>query len=68
MDKSGEDAAVAEVVSRLVDQHPEIPADQIRADVRAEHARFATATVRDFVPLLLERRLVERYGRRPVNA
>lgn len=68
MDKSGEDAAVAEVVSRLVAQHPEIAADQIREAVLAEHARFTSAAVRDFVPLLVERRLIERYGRRNVNA
>ena len=68
MDNSGEEAAVAQVVSRLAAEHPEIPTDQIRDDVRAEHAAFAPATVRDFVPMLVERRLIERYGRRPVNA
>lgn len=64
MDKSGEDTAVADVATRLVAVHPEIPAEQIHADIRREHATFAHAAVRDFISLLVERRLVERYGRR----
>ena len=63
MDKSGEGTAMADVAARLVAVHPEIPAEQVRADIRREHATFAGAVVRDFVPLL-----VERYGRRAVPA
>lgn len=68
MDKPGEDAAIAEVISRLMNEHPELPAEQIRADVDKERAAFAAAVVRDFVPLLVERRVTELYRRRSVPA
>jgi hypothetical protein len=50
-DESGELDAV---VARLVGKFPDADPGQIRADVQAQLARFDRATVRDFVPVLIE--------------
>jgi hypothetical protein len=41
---------------RLVRKFSHIPKDHIKATVAQAHARFEHSTVRDFIPLLVERR------------
>jgi hypothetical protein len=47
---------IDEVLDRLVRKFSQIPKDQISATVAQAHARFEHSRVRDFVPLLVERR------------
>jgi hypothetical protein len=51
---------VALVSDRLVARHPEAPRDAIETAVHQVYARFAASTVRDFVPLLVERYAADR--------
>ncbi|MFE3289993.1 three-helix bundle dimerization domain-containing protein [Rhodococcus sp. NPDC059234] len=44
------------VIERLARKHPEVPTPTVRAIVAAAHAHFAGRRVRDFVPLLVERK------------
>lgn len=46
---------LAAVSDRLGALFPDTPTDTIEAAVAAEHARFAGRSIRDFVPLLVER-------------
>jgi hypothetical protein len=41
---------------RLTDVYAHLPADQISTVVAQAHARFEHSAVRDFIPLLVERR------------
>lgn len=47
---------VAEVVERLRGRYPTVPADRIVAVVSEAHREFDTARVRDYVPVLVEKR------------
>jgi hypothetical protein len=51
-----EQVALAQLEARLTSVYAEIPADRIAAAVHTAHARFADSPIRDFVPLLVERR------------
>ena len=53
---SSEAALIDEVRERLVRKFSHIPKDQISATVAQAHARFEHSRVRDFIPLLVERR------------
>ncbi len=44
------------VVRRLVQCHPQVSPDAVALVVRRAHERFGHASVREFVPLLVERR------------
>ncbi|MDM7853897.1 three-helix bundle dimerization domain-containing protein [Cellulomonas alba] len=48
------------VVARLSDRFPDADSGQIRAAVAAELAGFDDATVRDFVPVLVESAVSDR--------
>lgn len=50
---------VAEVVERLRGRYPAVPADRIVAVVSEAHREFDSARVRDFVPVLVEKRARE---------
>ena len=52
----GEAALIDEVRQRLVRRYSHVPEDQVSVTVAQAHARFAQSRVRDFIPLLVERR------------
>jgi hypothetical protein len=47
---------IDEVERRLAEKYAALPSDQIAAVVRHAYARFQSSRVRDFIPLLVERR------------
>lgn len=53
---SSEVASIDEVQQRLVRKFSHVPKDQITTAVARAHARFEHSRIRDFVPLLVERR------------
>jgi hypothetical protein len=53
---SSEAASIDEVRERLVRRFSHVPKDQISATAAQAHARFTHSRVRDFIPLLVERR------------
>jgi hypothetical protein len=55
---SSEAALIDEVRERLLRRFSRVPQDEITASVAQAHARFTHSRVRDFVPLLVERRAV----------
>jgi hypothetical protein len=55
---------IADVEHRLISTYEQaIPRDQIATLVRDAHARFEHSPVRDFVPLLVERRACAELGK-----
>jgi hypothetical protein len=52
---SPEEAAIRQVVARLTQQFPELPADDIDRAVNGHYDRFRSSPIRDFVPVLVER-------------
>ncbi|MGV0813096.1 hypothetical protein ABQF34_14135 [Mycolicibacterium boenickei] len=52
-----EDVKMAEVVTRLGAAYPETPADDVAGCVRRAQERFQSSPIREFVPLLVERRV-----------
>ena len=54
---SGEAALIDEVRQRLFRKFGDVPHDRISSAVNQAHDRFAHSKVRDFVPLLVERRV-----------
>jgi hypothetical protein len=55
MDRSEEDRAINEVVERLAQQFPQLPAEEIAGVVSESRPEFAAAPIRDFIPLFVER-------------
>ncbi|MBV9514112.1 MAG: hypothetical protein JO280_08760 [Mycobacteriaceae bacterium] len=53
---SSEAALIDEVQQRLMGRFAHLSADQVSASVALALARFTHSSVRDFVPLLVERR------------
>ncbi|MEZ0448771.1 three-helix bundle dimerization domain-containing protein [Cellulomonas sp. ICMP 17802] len=51
--------AIDEVVDRLAQRFPDIPAVTVREVVEAQLAQFAGSPVRDFVPVLVEHEALE---------
>jgi CRISPR/Cas system-associated exonuclease Cas4 (RecB family) len=54
--KSERDLIVA-VEHRLADRFADLPAERVSAAVDRAQARFAQSTIREFIPLLVERRV-----------
>jgi hypothetical protein len=54
-----ERAQIDAVERRLAEKYAELPYDHVAAVVQHVHARFNQSTVRDYVPLLVERRARE---------
>jgi CRISPR/Cas system-associated exonuclease Cas4 (RecB family) len=48
---------IDDVQNRLADRFAQLPAERVSAAVDQAQARFAQSTIRDFVPLLVERRV-----------
>lgn len=61
---SSEAASIDEVQQRLVRKFSHVPKDQISTTVAHAHARFEHSRVRDFIPLLVERRAGAELARR----
>jgi hypothetical protein len=53
---SSEAALIDEVEQRLGQRFAQLPSDVITHAVARAHARFTQSRVRDFIPLLVERR------------
>jgi hypothetical protein len=51
-----EQAAMAALEQRLSSKFADLPPDRIAAAVQGARARFERSPIRDFVPLLVERR------------
>jgi hypothetical protein len=54
-----ERAQIDAVQRRLTQKYTELPHDHVAAVVQQVHARFNQSTVRDYIPLLVERRARE---------
>jgi len=52
-----EQAAIAKLEERLTSTYADLPPDRIAAAVQGARARFEQSPIRDFVPLLVERRV-----------
>jgi hypothetical protein len=48
-------SAIKQLVDRLRDVYPHVPADTVVTVVHQNHAKFDGRPVRDFVPLFVER-------------
>ena len=57
MADSSERAAIAQLKDRLTSTYTEIPPERVSTAVQVAHARFEQSRIRDFVPLLVERRV-----------
>jgi hypothetical protein len=55
MPEISEDVMIAEVERRLAGKYPQFPPGEISMIVQSAHDKFAQSTIRDFVPLLVER-------------
>jgi hypothetical protein len=51
-----EETLLADTERRLVDEFPRVAPAAVNTLIRKEHARFETSQIRDFVPLLVEKR------------
>ncbi|MGB8406511.1 MAG: hypothetical protein WCE30_20850 [Mycobacterium sp.] len=53
----GEDQQMAEVMTRLVTRYPSRDPSDIAYSVQRARERFSSSPIRDFLPLLVERRV-----------
>lgn len=51
-----EQTIIDQLIERLMRKYPGVPPDTVAAVVRDVHARFDGRPLRDYVPLLVERR------------
>ena len=56
MAEISEHLLIAEVQRRLTDKYANIATDQISTTIQRAYAQFEQSRIRDFVPLLVERR------------
>lgn len=56
MPEISESLLIAEVEKRLSSTYVDLPRDRVSSAVQSARARFDTSPIRDFVPLLVERR------------
>ena len=56
MAKVSEMDQLGEVERRMVAKYPDLPQAQVSQVIAQAHNRFADSRIRDFVPLLVERR------------
>lgn len=54
-----ERALIHDIERRLADKYAALPVDHVAAVVQRVYARFDSSRVRDFIPLLVERRADE---------
>jgi CRISPR/Cas system-associated exonuclease Cas4 (RecB family) len=55
--KKSEQELVSEVESRLVSKFTQLPRERVAAAVEDARSRFEHSVIRDFIPLLIERRV-----------
>ena len=60
--------ALDEVLRRLTDRFPEVPAEVVSGIVQAERQRLDGRPIREFMPLLVERAAAEQPRRRTVHS
>ncbi|MBO0681009.1 hypothetical protein JRC04_26380 [Mycolicibacterium sp. S2-37] len=63
MRNRSESELIGEVEQRLADRFAHLPQTRVSAAVDQAHARFAGSVIRDFVPLLVERRVTAELSR-----
>jgi hypothetical protein len=56
MAEISEDLLIAEVERRLTNKYAHIPIEQVSTAIQRVYAKFEQSPIRDFVPLLVERR------------
>ena len=56
MGEINEDVMIAHIERRLATKYPHLPADQVVGAVQEARARLEHSPIRDFIPLLVERR------------
>jgi hypothetical protein len=71
-DRAGaEQDAIRQVAARLAQQFPELPAAEVEQAVYGKYETFGDSSVRDFVPVLVERasrqRLSEQRARQGIQ-
>jgi hypothetical protein len=54
--KISETLLIDQVVQRLATRYADLPPEQVAGAVQSAHARFEQCPIREFVPLLVERR------------
>ena len=59
--------ALDEVLRRLTDRFPEVPAEVVSGIVQAERQRLDGRPIREFMPLLVDRAAAEQLRRRTVD-
>ncbi|WP_448620674.1 three-helix bundle dimerization domain-containing protein [Geodermatophilus sp. URMC 65] len=59
--------ALEEVLRRLTDRFPEVPAEVVSGIVWAERQRLDGRPIREFMPLLVERASADQLRRRTVD-
>ncbi|MDP7721723.1 three-helix bundle dimerization domain-containing protein [Mycobacterium sp. TY814] len=52
-----EQSRIAEIERRLKEQFPAVSFEVLDAAVREHHSRFQASPIRDFIPLLVEKRV-----------
>ncbi|PZU40946.1 MAG: hypothetical protein DI573_02820 [Microbacterium sp.] len=67
LDPESEYEALMHVVDRLQARYPHLTSDDLRAMTVEAFESFDSAHVRDFVPVLVERRVAERISATPVT-
>lgn len=63
MGQTNEQARIAQLIERLADAHSDVPSEQITLTVHDALAGFSGASVREFVPLLVERHARQQLAR-----
>lgn len=65
--RASEEARIAALIERLAASHPDVPGDQVAAAVHEALTSFGTASVREYVPLLVERRARQLLGKQQAD-
>ena len=60
--------ALDEILRRLTDRFPEVPAEVVSGIVQAERQRLDGRPIREFMPLLVERAAAEQLRRRTIQS
>ena len=68
MDADEEQRLISQIADRLARRHAAVPESEVSEVVAAEHKRFDRKPIRDFVPLLVERRAAEQLTNRTATA
>ncbi|AKS31058.1 three-helix bundle dimerization domain-containing protein [Mycolicibacterium goodii] len=68
MSSKSEDDLIADVEDRLVKRFNTVPRGRVSDAVETARHRFAGSTIRDFIPLLVERRVTSELGGEPAHA